>query len=201
MRTAGCELLSRIGPSFFVSHSFGAQFAIVISDQCPELVVGNVNVEPSTIPFQSLVGNSTVPFVGRTPNRPWGLTVNPITYDPPVAAASDLQTVTVGEDLPGNRSCIVQADPARKLPNIAKVPYLALTGEASVHITYDHCVLLYLRQAGVKADWIKLGEVNIKGNGHFLFQEKNNLQSAAVANRWITTSANNRGRTTNTTAT
>lgn len=185
MRAAGCDLLSRIGPSFLVTHSFGAQFATVITDQCPDLVVGSVNVEPGNIPFQSLIGNSTVPFVGRTPSRPWGLTVNPVTYDPPAAASSDLQTVTVGDDTPGNRSCIVQAEPARKLPNIAKVPYLALTGEASVHITYDRCVLLFLQQAGVKADWIKLADVGIKGNSHFSFQEKNNLQIAAVANKWI----------------
>ncbi len=141
MRIAGCDLLSRIGPSFLVSHSFGAQFAIVLSDQCPELVKGSVNVEPGNIPFQSLIGNATVPFVGRSSARPWGFTVGPVKYDPPAAAATDIQTVTVGPDTPGNRSCVAQAEPARKLPNVAKVPYLALTGEASVHITYDHCAL------------------------------------------------------------
>jgi pimeloyl-ACP methyl ester carboxylesterase len=184
MRSAGCALLRLIGPSFLVSHSFGAVHSILLSDQCPELVVGNVNVEPASIPFQSYIGNATS-SVGRTANRPWGLTNTAITYDPPAASPSDLKTVTVGDDTPGLRSCILQVEPAKKLINIAKVPYVALTGEASPHITYDHCVINYLRQCGVKADFIKLGEIGIRGNGHFSFLEKNNLEIAAVAEKWI----------------
>lgn len=192
MRADGCELLSRIGPSFLISHSFGAQFATVITDQCPDLVLGSVNVEPATIPFESYIAPPSM--VGRRPGRPYGLSVSPITYDPPVASASDLQTVTVGDDTPALRSCIQQADPPRRLPNIAKVPYLALTGEASPHITYDHCVINYLKQCGAKPDWIKLADVGIHGNGHFSILEKNNLQIAAVVNTWITQHASNSTR-------
>lgn len=62
---------------------------------------------------------------------------------------------------------------------------MALTGEASPHITYDQCVVNYLRQAGVKVEWVKLGEIGIEGNGHFSFLEKNNLQVAGVVEFWI----------------
>ena len=62
---------------------------------------------------------------------------------------------------------------------------MAFTGEASPHITYDQCVVNYLRQAGVKVDWIKLGEVGVHGNGHFSFLEKNNLDVAEVVEDWI----------------
>lgn len=95
------------------------------------------------------------------------------------------QTVTVGEDSPALRSCILQVEPARQLTNIARVPYLALTGEASPHITYDQCVIDYLQQCGVNADWIKLAEIGIRGNGHFSYLEMNNLEIAAVAEEWI----------------
>lgn len=60
-----------------------------------------------------------------------------------------------------------------------------LTGEASVHITYDHCAVDFLKQAGGKPEWIKLAEWGIKGNGHFLHVEKNNLQIAALVDAWI----------------
>lgn len=184
MRSAGCALLNHIGPSFLISHSIGALHPILLSDQCPDLVVGNVNVEPGNIPFQSYVGNATSSF-GRSSNRAWGLTNTLVTYDPPAASPADLQTVTVGEDTTALRSCIVQVEPARQLVNIAKVPYLALTGEASPHITYDQCVIDYLRQCGVNADWIKLADIGIRGNGHFSYLEMNNLEIAAVAEEWI----------------
>ena len=152
-----------IGPSYIISHSIGALHPILLSDECPELVAGNINVEPATIPFQSYTGNATS-AVGRTPARPWGLTSTRITYDPPANSLTDLKTVNNEIDTPALRSGVYQAEPARKLPQIAKVPYVALTGDASPHITYDQCIVNYFRQAGVKVDWIKLGDINIHGN-------------------------------------
>ena len=184
MRSSGCELLSLIGPSFLISHSIGALHPILLSNDCPEHVAGNINLEPATIPFQSYTGNATS-SVGRTSARPWGLTNTPITYDPAAAASSDLTKVVVGEDTVGNRSCIMQTEPARQLPEIAKVPYVALTGSASPHITYDHCVINYLRQAGVAAEWIKLGDRGIYGNGHFGYLELNSVEIANVVYEWI----------------
>ncbi len=184
MRASGCALLSLIGRSYLLSHSIGALHPLLISDQCPDLVAANINLEPGNIPFQSYTGNATS-SVGRTPNRPWGLTNTRITYDPPANSPSDLKTVNNETDSPARRSCIYQAEPARKLPQIAKVKYVAFTGEASPHITYDQCVVNYLRQAGVKVDWIKLGEVGVHGNGHFSFLEKNNLDVAEVVEDWI----------------
>ncbi|KAL3424965.1 hypothetical protein PVAG01_04246 [Phlyctema vagabunda] len=189
MRASGCELLKLIGPSFLVSHSIGAVHPVLLSDECPSLVAGNVNLEPGNIPFQSYVGNATS-SVGRTSARPFGLTVTNLNFNPPVSNYTDLVTVTVGEDTPAKRSCILQSNSTagytvRTLPNLATVPYVAITGEASPHATYDHCVIDFLSQAGVKADWIKLGEIGIKGNGHFGFIEKNNAAIYQVAEKWI----------------
>jgi hypothetical protein len=185
MRQSGCALLELLGPSFTISHSIGASYPILFSDQCPELMLGNVNIEPGNIPFESYVGNATVPAVGRTASRPWGLTNTPLTYSPPITDPSQLQTITVGNDTAGLRSCILQTNPPHTLPNIAKVPYVAITGEASPHITYDQCIINFLKQAGASPDWIKLGNLGIHGNGHFSYLEKNNLDVAAVAEQWI----------------
>lgn len=92
----------------------------------------------------------------------------------------------MGTDTPGNRSCILQTGSLiHTLPNIASVPFVALTGSASPHITYDHCVIAYLQQTGGSPDWIKLGDIGITGNGHFAHLELNNLEVAAVVHDWI----------------
>lgn len=189
MRAAGCRLLSLIGQSFLVGHSAGATYSALMSDECPEQVRATINLEPGNIPFQSLIGNATVPSVGRTRSRPWGLTNTPLTYEPPVVnVTEDLVTVEVGEDTPALRSCFLQSNATvvRSLPQIAKVPYVMFTAANSPHITYDHCFVSYLHQAGVKdVTWVKFGELGLVGNGHFFFLEENNMELAAVVEQEI----------------
>ncbi|KAI3398725.1 hypothetical protein diail_8764 [Diaporthe ilicicola] len=189
MRAAGCKLLSLIGQSYLVGHSAGATYSALMSDQCPEQVRATINLEPGNIPFQSLIGNSTVPSVGRTRSRPWGLTNTPITYEPPVVnVTEDLTTVEVGEDTPALRSCFLQSNNTvvRSLPQIAKVPYVMFTAANSPHITYDHCFVSFLHQAGVKdVTWVKFGELGFVGNGHFFYLEENNMELAAVVEKEI----------------
>ncbi|POS74719.1 hypothetical protein DHEL01_v206892 [Diaporthe helianthi] len=189
MRAAGCKLLSLIGQSFLVGHSAGATYSALMSDECPEQVRATINLEPGNIPFQSLIGNATVPSVGRTRSRPWGLTNSPVTYDPPVVnVTEDLITVEVGADTPALRSCYLQSNATvvRSLPQIAKVPYVMFTAANSPHIAYDHCFVSYLHQAGVKdVTWVKFGELGLVGNGHFFFLEENNMELAAVVEQEI----------------
>lgn len=188
MRYSGCTLLELLGvQAYLVSHSAGATYASLMSDECPARVRATINLEPGNTPFQSLVGNSTVPAVGRTISRPWGLTNTAITYAPPVVNASDptaeILTVEVGADLPGYRMCYLQDvasntllnGTARQLTQISKVPYVMFTAANSPHITYDHCMYTFLQQAGVDdLTWVKFGEdKNITGNGHFFYLESN----------------------------
>ena len=81
--------------------------------------------------------------------------------------------------------CWIQKTPARSLPSLQKVPILILTAEASYHAPYDHCTVKYLEQAGVRSTWIKLAEIGIRGNGHMLMLENNNLAIAGVMSRWL----------------
>lgn len=193
MRSAGCKLLNLIGPSFLLSHSIGAVHPILLSDECPELVLGNVNLEAGNIPFQSYVGNTTS-SVGRTSARPYGLTVTNLNFDPAVSNSSDIIQMTVGEDTAAQRSCIIQSNvtsnyTVRTLPNVAKVPYVLFTGEASPHATYDWCLPLFLNQAGVSTEWIKLADAGIHGNAHFGFVEKNNKAYFKLVESWISKAA------------
>lgn len=182
MRASGCALLELIGPSFLISHSIGTLHPITLSNDCPALVAGNINIEPDTVPFEDYT--STV-FPNRVATRPWGLTNTHLTYSPAISNYTELNTVTVGNDTIALRSCIQQAEPARTLPEIAKVPYVALTGSASPHMTYDQCIINYLKQAGVAADWIKMGDIGIYGNAHFGYLEKNSIEYFKVIHDWI----------------
>ena len=79
-----------------------------------------------------------------------------------------------------------QAEPARRLVNLRNIPVLVVQAEASYHAAYDHCTAAYLRQAGVsRVRFVSLADVGIKGNGHMLMLEKNNMEIAALAERWL----------------
>ena len=80
--------------------------------------------------------------------------------------------------------CFLQAAPARQIPNLRGIPILILTSESSYHAPYDHCTAKYLDQAGVKNAFIRLADHGIRGNGHMMMLEKNNLQIAAFIREW-----------------
>jgi hypothetical protein len=70
--------------------------------------------------------------------------------------------------------CILQAasSPTRQLANLATLPTLNFTGEASHH-PYDYCTVAFLKQAGCdRADHLELGKAGIHGNSHIMFMEK-----------------------------
>jgi pimeloyl-ACP methyl ester carboxylesterase len=182
MRAAGCELLTLLGsPAFLISHSLGSFYPILLSNDCPHLIKGSINLEPATTPFWRY----NVAQLGGVAQSPWGLTFSPLSYDPPVRNASELVTESVGEDTLEHRNCYQQVEPARQLPNVSSVPYLALSGEAGVHITFGHCIINYLKQVGGSPEYIKLPDVGIKGNNHWMHLELNNLEIAGLVEKWI----------------
>jgi len=80
--------------------------------------------------------------------------------------------------------CFLQAEPARQLTNLRGIPILILVSEASYHAPYDHCTARFLEQAGVKNSFVRLTDHGIRGNGHMMMLEKNNLEIAAFLRRW-----------------
>src|SRR5436309_58310 len=125
-------------------------------------------------------------FADNPREKAYGLGEVPITYDPPFGANGKLEFVRQDKaDGPDLARCWLQKEPARKLPNIAKVPMLIVASEASYHAGYDHCTSAYLNQAGVKHSFVRLGERGIHGNGHMMMLEKNNQAIARLMADWV----------------
>ncbi|OFV96353.1 MAG: hypothetical protein A3F68_06070 [Acidobacteria bacterium RIFCSPLOWO2_12_FULL_54_10] len=180
-------LLDKIGPAIIVTHSQSGTFGWPVADARPNLVKAVIALEPNGPPFYNIT-NTGAPdwFRDGDMQRPWGLTAEKLTYSPPTTAASELaieqQTKADGPDL---ARCWLQKSPARQLPKLQNIPILILTAEASYHAPYDHCTYKYLEQSGVKSTWIKLADLGIRGNGHMLMLEKNNMEIADVIAKWL----------------
>jgi pimeloyl-ACP methyl ester carboxylesterase len=174
-------LLERIGPAVLIEHSQPGPAVWRVADARPELVRGIVAVEPSGPPFFERESKAAA---GR--DRPYGPSRGPLTYDPPVRDASELEIRQQAQpDGPDLVACWLQAGTPRRLPRLAGIPILFLLSEASYHAPYDHCTSLYLKQAGVDNDFVRLADLGIHGNGHLMLVEDNSTELAAWVERWL----------------
>ena len=198
-RDAIVALVEKIGPAIVLTHSQSGAFGWPVADRKPDLVKAIVAVEPNGPPFFDTT-NVPAPEWFRdsaTPTRPWGITAVPLSYAPQANSSSELAIVRQEKsDAPDLAKCWLQKSPARQLPNLQKIPILIMTAEASYHAPYDHCTVKYLEQAGVHSTWIKLVDVGIRGNGHMMMLEKNNLEIAAAISNWLSKSLTNGSKTT-----
>ncbi len=186
-RDALAALIDKLGPVILMTHSQSGAYGWEAVDQRPGMVKALIQAEPSAPPVHD------VEFLGAPEwfrdgarTRTWGLTAIPITYAPPAKDASELtferQEKADGPDL---ARCWLQKEPARQLPNLGKLPIAIVTGEASFHGPYEHCVVKFLEQAGVHPTWLNLGAMGIHGNGHMMMLEKNSDQIADVIEKWV----------------
>ncbi|WP_082764843.1 alpha/beta hydrolase [Rhodococcus sp. LB1] len=187
MRDAGAALLDKIGPAVLLTHSLGAPFGWQIGDARPDLTRAIVAIEPNGPPVYD-VRFTPEPdwFDDADLARPWGVTRAPITYSPPAESADELSFERQERaDGPGFVRYWRQAEPARRLPNLARLRILIVSGEASYHAPYDHATSAYFAQAGVEHDFIRLAERGIHGNGHMMMLEKNSADIARLLREWI----------------
>ncbi len=186
-RDALAALIDKLGPVILMTHSQSGAYGWEAVDQRPGMVKALIQAEPSAPPVHD------VEFLGAPEwfrdgarTRTWGLTAIPITYAPPAKDTSELtferQEKADGPDL---ARCWLQKEPARQLPNLQKLPIVIVTGEASFHGPYEHCVVKFLEQAGVHPTWLNLGAMGIHGNGHMMMLEKNSDQIADVIEKWV----------------
>ncbi len=189
-RDALVALLEKIGPAIVLTHSQSGSMGWLTADARPDLVRALVQVEPSGPPVHDVLTVGAPEYLrDGDAVRPWGLAAIRLNYAPTANSASDLNFVQQDKaDGPGLARCWMQKAPARQLPNLAKMPMLIVSGEASFHAPFEHCTVRYLQQAGVKAEWIDLGKAGIHGNGHMMMLEKNNLDVAAAIDRWLSKS-------------
>src|SRR5262249_55080403 len=178
-QAAGAALLDKIGPAIVLTHSQSGSFGWLIADARPQLVKGIGALQPAGPPVQATI-------IGTGKARVWGPTDIAITYDPPVKDPSEIAIEREAEaDGPDLFVCRMQKAPARKLVNLKNIPVLIAAAEASYHQTYDHCTAKYLNQAGVKTEFIRLQDKGIRGNGHMVMIEKNNLEIARLLDDWM----------------
>ena len=183
-KDAGTALLDRIGPAIVLTHSQSGSFGWLIADARPRLVKAVIAIEPAGPPFEATIN-------GTGKARAWGPTDIPITYDPPVTDPSEIAVEREAKaDGPDLFVCWMQKAPARQLVNLKNIPVMVMAAEASYHQVYDHCTAKYLNQAGVKAEFIRLQDKGIHGNGHMVMIEKNNLEIADLIDQWVQKNVN-----------
>lgn len=180
-------LADKIGPFIVLMHSQGGPIGWAIADARPDLVKAIVAVEPNGPPGHALQFVGTPDwFKDGKIDLPYGLTPTPIAYSPPVTDGAGLNWVREDKaDAPDLAVCWKQAEPARQLVNLKKMPIAVVTSEASYHAPYDHCTVKFLQQAGVKPTWLKLADMGIHGNSHNMMQEKNSNDIAEAIFQWL----------------
>lgn len=184
---ANLALLEKVGPAILLTHSQAGVFGWKLSDLRPDLVKAHIAVEPNGPPFfdvKFVGGKDWYAYNTAEVARASGIARLPLHFVPELSAA--LQPVQEPRaDGPNLLPCWLQAAPARQLPNIAKVPSVVVTGEASYRSTYDHCTVRFLTQAGVPVTHLRLEKQEIRGNGHMMMLENNSSEISAALHRWL----------------
>ena len=170
-RQAGAELLDRIGPAIIMTHSAGGPFGLLVAEARPNLVKATVIIEGAGSGFGG--GNR------------WGMSSVPVTYDPPVNDPAEIKTTYVANPEPGVAGYYLQAEPARKLPNLRNTKVLMVTADASFASPGNPGGVAFLKQAGVQAEELRLGAIGIKGNGHMMMAEKNSREVLQPLIDWM----------------
>ncbi len=169
------ELLDKIGPAIFMTHSAGGPFGFYALEARPKLVKGIVVVEGAG-------GNA---FQGR---GSWGLINLPVEYEPAVKDPSEIKTKRIDptpEDAKlGIGPYVIQEEPAHQLKNWKDCPIAFVTSEASFVLPVPGAVA-YLKQAGVRAEEIRLADHGVHGNGHAMMLEKNNREVLRPILDWL----------------
>jgi pimeloyl-ACP methyl ester carboxylesterase len=175
------QLVDLIGkPVVLLLHSRMATSGWLLADARPKLIKAIIADEPWEPPIEN------AELDARGPGHIWGPTNFPIHYDPPIKEASELQVVRQEKaDGPGLVPCWMQKEPAHKLVNLEAIPVLDVSGQASYHRPFARCTAMWLNQAGVKTEYVRLEDVGLPGNGHQMMSEKNSAEIAKFFMNWL----------------
>lgn len=167
-------------PVVLLLHSGVAPSGWMAADARPKLVRAILAAEPLAPPIENAERGASGPA------RLWGLTNQPVAYDPPIKDPAELHPVRQEKaDAPDLIPCWLQKEPAHKLVNLEGIAVLNVSGEASYHRPYARCTAMWLNQAGVKTTYVNLEDVGIRGNGHQLMSEKNSAEVSKFFMDWL----------------
>ena len=100
----------------------------------------------------------------------WGLAAAPLTFDPPCATPEAVR----------------DADPATlRLPNLAGLPVVVVTGDASAFAAASPPTVAALMAGGAAAELLHLPDHGVSGNGHGLIYEKNSDAALRPVLAWL----------------
>ena len=167
-RERGVALLDEIGPAILMTASAGGPMGWLTADSRPSLVEAIVAIEPLGPPFRADSDFSL----------DWGLTAVPMTVDPPAASPDELLKTPAG-------TWTVEAEPARKLPELAGIPIAIVEAEASLFAHSCAATADFLEQAGCRVDRIVLAEHSVHGNGHLMMLERNSRDALEPILNWL----------------
>jgi pimeloyl-ACP methyl ester carboxylesterase len=186
-RDAGVALFDKIGRAVLFTHSQSGAYGWAIADARPGLVKAIVAIEAGMRPLRNVEFVGAPDYFRDGPvDKVWGIGNVPLAFIPQVSEPSELTFLKQEKpDAPDLVSCILQKEPARQLVNLKSIPIMILTSEAGFHATSDHCNSLFLKQAGVDNDFIRLPDIGIHGNSHYLMLEKNSMEIAGVVAAWL----------------
>ena len=174
---AAGPLLDKTGPAILLTHSQAGPFGWAIADAYPELVKGIVALEPSGPPFSRDLSNPEA--------KNYGLTDIPLHFSPKITAPSDFRLKLGTEHGPEEKDGWILEDSSLSLPALRGIPIVILVSEASYHAEYDYLTSQVMTQLGVQHDFVRLEAVGIRGNGHMMMLEKNNLDIAGWIHDWL----------------
>ncbi|KAI1116489.1 Alpha/Beta hydrolase protein [Nemania sp. NC0429] len=188
-QAACAALLDRIGkPAIVLGHSSGGSTPWVLADIRPKLVRSIIALEPTGPPFLRKVLKPGAADSQYAPGTRYGVANAPLTYDPPLTDPdTDLVRAKIKAPSADLIDCLIQAPspPPRQLIRLKGIPAVVVTAQASYHAQYDWATVEYLKQAGVRAEHLKLEDRGVLGNGHMMYMEKNSDQVAAEIIKWI----------------
>ncbi|HUA07164.1 MAG TPA: alpha/beta fold hydrolase [Solirubrobacteraceae bacterium] len=154
------ELLDRVGPAVLVTHSAGGPGTFLAADARPDQVAALIAIETIGPPFAKR------PEMGL--DLAWGITSNPLTFDPPATDPSELND---GE--------------SRRLANLSRFPIAVVTAEASMFALFDHELMAFLERGGCDVELVRLADHGVHGNSHGIMMELNNADTLGVITRWV----------------
>ena len=170
----GVELVDRIGPCIIHGHAFGGFFGWGVADRRPSLVKAIVCMEINGNPFERQLR--------------WGLTAQPMTYDPPAASLTDFRLVDrvppPDSPKPIASPYKLQADPARQWKNLKGIPIAWMTSEDGAGGS-PVANVEFLKQVGCSVDMLRLRNYGITGNGNLMLMERNNRDVFRVLSEWL----------------
>ncbi|MEQ1885378.1 MAG: alpha/beta fold hydrolase [Bryobacteraceae bacterium] len=182
---AGVALLDKIGTKvILLTHSQGGGMGFNVADERPNLIAGMVAIEPGG-PQMANVNTAKVEYTRMNPNS-WGLTPEPMKYDPPFAKREDIKVHLEPSERPGDEvGCYMQDEPVHKLVGYKDMPILQLSAEGTYHRVFDVCIPKWLNQAGAKDDFYRMEDVGLKGNMHEMFLDRNSDDVAKFIVDWM----------------